>query len=169
MFTFKSTTNLSSLTSTALPLCSQLWGSAAGRLSRPAGDSLVGSGSQAGNRTGAHKPLTLGPLSHCHDVGDWLGTEQRERNYRKWCETISDDSSSIRNINAPIYPMSRGSKLGFGLSSPMVGKEKLPLLSVYNGPLWFMRQSSFFLPQLLTSKGGGNGTFLALILNACSQ
>lgn len=52
MFTFKSTTNLSPLTSRDLPLCSQLRGSAAGRLSRSGGDSLVGAGSQAGNRTG---------------------------------------------------------------------------------------------------------------------
>lgn len=35
--------------------------------------------------------------------------------------------------------------------------------------LYDLLDSPPFLPQLLTSKGGGNGTFLALILNACSQ
>lgn len=50
----------------------------------------------------------------------------------------------------------------------MLGMGKLPLLSV-TMPLYDLLDGPLFLPQFLTSKEGGNGTFLALILNACSQ
>lgn len=102
MFTFKSNTNLSPLTGTDLPLASLQHFLEAGSASRPDRTHWCELGAKLGTEQVVHK-MSKAEACCCDVVEDWLGTKEHDRSCRKLCETISDHSGSIRNINTPTY------------------------------------------------------------------
>lgn len=150
MFTFKSTTNLSPLTVTDLPLASL-------QHFLNTGMHWCELGARLGTEQVVHTRSKAKVMSLLLWCGRRLGWHNRARNCRKRCETIPDYSGSIRNIDANLLLCLEGA------SQDLAHRQVsgwLVLMYVKNGkiaPLVCAQCSFmiywtvlFFLPQLLT-------------------